>query len=207
MDCGCVYRGYCKSGLISQTVLLCVCLTLFSGCFLKKNAVDSGSVKLAKFGVTMKLPENFQPLPKEGFKDIGTLRATVLEVNPFTVIPQYAYIDSSGKAVMVVSELQFSEENRPEKYPMDNIYIYQKNLETHFASGKITSEELNGQDVTTVLMAMMFQEDGKDIALFKGLCYVYPNCFFMIDLYVQKDEVTSVDASSYVNAFNSLGVY
>jgi len=207
MDCGCVRGGYCKANRISQMVLLCVCLALFSGCFFKKKATDSGSVKLAKFGVTMKLPENFQPLPKEGFKDIETLRETVLEVAPFTVIPQYAYIDSSGKGVMVVSELQFSEGNSPEKYPMDNIYIYQKNLETHFASGEITSEELDGKDVTTVLMAMMFQEDGNDIALFKGLCYVYPNCFFMIDLYVFKDKVTSADAANYVNAFNSLGVY
>jgi hypothetical protein len=155
----------------------------------------------------MKLPENFQPLPQETFKDIETLGATILEVNPFTVIPQYAYVDTSGKGIMVISELQFSEGISPEKYPMDNIFIYQKNLETHFASGEITSEELGGHDVTTVLMAMMFQEEGDDIALFKGLCYVYPSCFFMIDLYVIKDKVTTIDATHYVNIFSSLGVY
>jgi hypothetical protein len=199
--------GSCKAVLVSQTVLLCMCLAFFPGCFLKKKAVDSGSIKLAKFGVTIKLPENFQPLPNETIKHMDTLGATVLEVNPFTVIPQYAYIDSSGKGIMVVSELQFSEGISPEEYPMDNIYIYQKNLETYFASGEITSEELGGHDVTTVLMAMMFQEDGEDIALFKGLCYVYPGCFFMIDLYVFKEKVTGIDAPNYANIFYSLEAY
>jgi hypothetical protein len=153
------------------------------------------------------LPENFQPLPQEKLKEAETLGATVLEVTPFTVIPQYAYIESSGKGIMVISELQFSEGVSPEKYPLDNIYIYQKNLEKHFASGEITSEEINGNEVTIVLMAMTFQEGEDDIALFKGLCYVYPERFFMIDLYVFKDKVTGADAANYANVFYSLGIY
>jgi len=184
-----------------------VCILFLSGCFLKKNASDPGSVKLAKFKVSMKLPENFQPLPQERFRELETLGATVLEVNPFTVIPQYAYFDNSGKGIMVVSELKISEGVSPEKYPMDNIYIYQKNLETYFASGEITSEEINGKDITTILMAMMFQENEDDIALFKGLCYVYPSRFFMIDLYVFKDKVTGIDAANYANVYYSLGIY
>jgi hypothetical protein len=181
---------------------------LFSGCFLrKKDAVDSGVTKLPQLGITLKLPKNYQPLSAEQLESVETLGATALDVEPFAVVPRYAYAESSGKGIMVVSQLQFREDAEPEKYPMDNIYIYQKNLETYFASGEITSEEIGGKDVTTVLMAMMLEEDGDDIALLKGLSYVYPDRFFMIDLYAIKSKNTANDASNYMNTFLSLGIY
>ena len=188
--------------------VLCACLLLFSGCFLrKKDAVDSGLTKLPQLGIALKLPENYQPLPPEQLKNLEMLGATALDVEPFAVVPHYAYAESSGKGIMVVSQLQFRENAEPEKYPMDNIYIYQKNLETHFASGKIRSDEIGSKDVTTVLMAMMLEEDGDDIALLKGLSYVYPDRFFMIDLYAVKKANSIDDASNYMNTFLSLGIY
>jgi hypothetical protein len=199
---------------------------LFPGCFLKKrNAADSGVTKLPQLGITLKLPENYQPLTSEQIKSVDMfgateadvqeyltdlvemLGATALDVEPFAVIPHYVYAEQSGKGILVVSELQFRENAEPEKYPMDNIYIYQKNLETYFASGEITTDEIGGKDVTTVLMVMMLEEDGDDIALLKGLSYVYPDRFFMMDLYAIKDQNTVSDASNYMNAFLSLGIY
>ena len=188
--------------------ILCACLMLLSSCFLKKrDAADSGVIKLSKLGVVLKLPENFKPLPQEQFESVEMLGATVLDVEPFAVVPHYAYAEQSGKGILVVSQLQFREDAEPEKYPMDNIYIYQKNLETYFASGEISSDEIGGNDVTTVLMVMMLEEDGDDIALIKGLSYVYPDRFFMVDLYAVKDKNTSNDASNYMNTFLSLGIY
>jgi len=194
-----MYRGYICA--------LCACLLFFSGCFLKKNPTDSGVTKLPQLGITLKLPENYQPLPTEQLETVETLGATILDVEPFAAIPRYAYVEQSGKGILVVSELKFRENAEPEKYPMDNIYIYQKNLETYFASGEISSDEIGGNDVTTVLMAMMLEEDGDDIALLKGLSYVYPDRFFMIDLYAIKSKNTVNDASNYMNTFLSLGIY
>jgi hypothetical protein len=194
-----MYRGY--------VCVLCACLIFFSGCFLRKNPADSGVTKLPQLGITLKLPENYQPLPAEQLEIAGTLGATILDVEPFAVIPRYAYAESSGKGILVVSQLQFRAGYEPEKYPMDNIYIYQKNLETYLASGEVRGDEIDGKDVTTVLMAMMLEEDGDDIALIKGLSYVYPDRFFMIDLYAIKNKNSIDDASNYMNTFLSLGIY
>jgi len=188
--------------------VLCACLALLSGCFLKKKeAADPGLTKLPNLGVSLKLPENYQPLSLEQLESVNMLGVTVLDVPPFTVVPQYAYAESSGKGIMVISQLQFRADAEPEKYPMDNIYIYQKNLETFFASGQINSDEINGNNVTTILMAMMLEEEGDDIALLKGLSFVYPDRYFMIDVYAVFDKNTAEDGSNYMNAFYSLGVY
>jgi len=185
---------------------LCVCLALFSGCFLRKNTSDSGSTKLSELGIALKIPESFQPLPQIQLKDIETLGATTLDVQPFTVTPKYVYADQD-KGVLVISQLQFSEDAVPRRYPMDNIFIYKKNLEAYFGAGEITSEEIDDQHITTVLLGMMFQEGEDDISLFKGLCYYYPDKFFMIDLYVVNSKVTTDDASGFQNIFYSLSVF
>jgi len=188
--------------------VLFICLTFLTGCFLKKrDAVDSSVTKLPALGITIKLPQNFQPLPAEQLESVKMLGATVVDVEPFTVIPHYAYAESSGKGIMVVSQLQFRGDIEPEKYPMDNLYIYRKNLETHFASGDINSNELGGKDVTTILLAMMLEEDGDEIALMKGLSYVYPDRFFMVDIYAIKGKNTVEDGSNYMNTFLSLGIF
>jgi hypothetical protein len=184
-----------------------VCLLLLSGCFLKKKEAGTGVVKLSGLSVTMKLPENFQPLPKDKLGDMAELGTTVIEAEPFTVTPLYAYFESSGKGILVVSELKFSEGSEPEKYPLDSVYIYKKNLEAHFGVEEISHEEINGKDITTVLLAMEFEDENGGISLFKGLSYKYPNQFFMIDLYVTNSKVTSKDAFGFQNVFNSLGIY
>lgn len=184
-----------------------ICLTLFSGCSPKKNKEISGGVKLPKLGITVKLPQNFQQLPKEQLDNLEMLGATTLDVYPFTVIPHYAYADTSGKGILVISELKFNEDAIVAKYPLDNIYLYKEKLEEYFASGEISYEEMGGNDVTTVLLAMMLDEGGKDIFLFKGLCHTYPYRYFMLDLYVIKDKANAADAQDFVKIFSSLGIY
>jgi hypothetical protein len=186
--------------------IVCACVTFFSACSSKKDTADP-SVKLPKLGISLKLPKSFQPLPQEQLGDMERLGATILAVEPFTVIPHYAYMESSGKGILIISELKFEEDAVSSKFPMDNIYLYKKNLEMYFASGRISSEEMGSNEVSTVLMAMMFQEGKDDIALFKGLCYVYPDRFFMLDLYVIKDKAVTDDAVDYINIFSSLGIY
>jgi len=187
--------------------ILIICLTLFSGCFSKKNKEIPGSIKLPKLGITFKLPENFQQLPKEQLDNMEKLGATTLDVYPFTVIPHYAYAETSGKGILVVSELKFKTDAIIAKYPLDNIYIYKEKLEEYFASGEISYEEMGDEKVSTLLLAMMLNEDGKDIALFKGLCHTYPYRYFMLDLYVIKDKADNADAQDFVKIFSSLGVY
>ena len=186
---------------------LFIFLTLFSGCFSKKNKTDANTEKFSKLGVAMKIPDNFLALPQDILENIETLGATVLDVEPFNVNPLYAYADNSGKGIIVVSELKFQEDITPERYALNNLNIYRNNLENYFAAGEISSEEMGNDDITTVLMAMAFQEEDDDIFLFKGLNYKYPNLFFMIDLYVINKEISKDDVFGYINMFNSLAVY
>ena len=187
---------------------LCVCLTIFSGCFLKKNKTDSDVEKFPKLGVLMKLPENFSALPQDilaGIEEYGG--ATVLDVEPFTVNPLYAYADNSGKGMLIVSELNFIDDFTPEKFAINNLLLYKNNLEDYLNSGEIKSEETGSGDITTVLLAMIFQEEDEDIFLFKSLNYIYPNLYFMIDLYVINREISQDDILGYINMFDSLSLY
>jgi len=185
----------------------CIFLIFFSGCSAKKNNTDPRVEKLSKLGVVMKLPENFIVLPQEVFVNLESLKSTVLDVEPFTVNPIYAYADNSGKGIIIVSELKFMDGIEPERFAMNNLYTYRKNLEDYLAAGEITSEEMGNDDITTVLLAMVFNEDDDDIFLFKGLNYIYPNLYFMLDLYVIDKEITESDALGYIDMFNSLSIY
>jgi len=187
--------------------ILIISLTLFSGCFVNKNKEIPGAVKFPKLGIYLKLPESFQQLPDEQLNNLGMLGATTLDVYPFTVIPHYAYVDNTGKGVFVISELKFKEDAIVAKYPLDNIFVYKKSLENYFSSDEISYEEMGDNDVSTILLAMILDEGGKDIALFKGLCHTEPDRYFMVDLYVEKDKADSSDAQDYVKIFSSLGKY
>ena len=189
------------------SLILCVFLTFLSGCFLKKDKADSGLEKLPKLGVAMKIPENFSAVPREILDNIETLGAMTLTVQPFNVNPLYAYMNNSGNGMIVISELKFMEDASVERFAMNNIYAYKKNLEERFASGEISSEEMGNDDISTILLAMVFQEDSDDIFLFKGLSYIYPNRYFMIDLYVVNRDIAESDALEYMNMFNSLSIY
>jgi hypothetical protein len=188
--------------------LLCACLTLFSGCFLKKNKTESDVEKFPKLGVQLKMPENFSALPQEVLGDIEKYGgATALDVEPFKVNPLYAYADNSGKGMLIISELKFIDDFTPEKFAINNLLIYKNNLEEFLNSGEIRSEETGNDDITTILLAMVFQEEDEDIYLFKSLNYIYPNLYFMIDLYVINREITQDDIMGYINMFDSLCLY
>jgi hypothetical protein len=187
---------------------LCVCLTLFSGCFLKKNKIDIDIDKFPKLGVRMKIPENFSVLPNDILTEIekyGVL--TVIDVEPFSVNPLRVYSGNSGKGVVIVSELNFKNDFTPEKSAVNNLLIYKKNLEGYLNSGEINSEEMGNDDITTVLLAMVFQEDGDDTFLFKSLNYKNPDIYFMIDLYVMNKDISMNDVMGYINMFDSLSLY
>jgi hypothetical protein len=186
---------------------LSVCVMVFPGCFAKKSSHDSAYEKLPKLGVVVKIPESFTALSQAQMENASLLKTTTLELEPFNVIPLYAYTDTSGKGLIIISELPFMENITPERFPMSNIYNYKKNIEDYFGSEEISSEEMGGNDISTVLLAMSFNEDGDDVFLFKGLNYIYPNRFFMIDLYVINKDITQEDAMGFINMFNSLGIY
>jgi hypothetical protein len=185
----------------------CVCLILFSGCFLRKNKIDSGFEKFPKLGVQIKIPENYYVLSQDILAEIGkTGGATTLDVKPFSVNPLHAYADNSGNGIIIISELNFQDDFTPEKFAINNLLLYKNNLENYFNSGEITSEEMGNDDITTVLLGMVFQEDD-DIFLFKSLNNIYPNLYFMIDLYVIDKEITQNDVMGYINMFDSLSLY
>jgi hypothetical protein len=183
-------------------------LTLFSGCFLKKDKTNSNFEKFPKLGVQIKIPENFSVLPQDVLAEIGKIGgATALDTEPFSVNPLHAYTENSGKGMIVVSELNFQNNFTPEKFAKNNLLIYKKNLEDLLNSGEIRSEEMGNDDISTILLAMIFNEDDDNIYLFKSLNYVYPNLYFMIDLYVIDKEITQDDAMGYINMFDSLSLY
>jgi hypothetical protein len=183
--------------------LLCICAILCAACSPKKTAADSGRVKLPQFGVSLQMPQGFKPVPQERLRNMETPAALAAE--PFTAIAHSCYADSSGRGIIIISELRFNEGFTPEKYPLDNLYLYQKNLEALLGAGEITYEETGG-DITTVLMGMTFTEGENEVSLFKGLCYKYPDVFFMIDLYVMNAKITKEDALVFQHLFNAIGL-
>jgi hypothetical protein len=189
-------------------LFLCLLCVIIGVSCSSKSSGDSAEApfKVTSLGITLKIPKGFEPLSPEQMQDIDTIGATVTPVEPFTVFPLHGFLNSSGKGVLVVSELQFIEPDKADTYPMDNLYKYQKNLETFFNAGEISNEEQSGDNISLILMGMMFNEEGQDISLFKGLCYKYPERFFMIDLYVINAHTTPEDASAYQNMFYSIGV-
>jgi hypothetical protein len=187
---------------------LCVCLVLFSGCFSKKNKEDSNFEKFPKLGVQIKIPRNFSLFPQDVLEEIETLGGvTTLDVEPFSVNPLHVYTDNSGKGMIIISELNFLNDFTPEKFAINNLLIYKSNLEVYFNSGEITSEEMGNDDISTVLLAMVFQKDDDEIYLFKSLNYVNLNLYFMIDLYVINREISQDDIQGYVIMFDSLSLY
>jgi hypothetical protein len=186
------------------SVFFLVSLILFSGCFNKRNIPRVE--ELSKLGILINIPENFQELSEEMFSNIDILMLTMLEVEPFSVNPLYAYAENTGKGLIIISELKLQENFTPEVNPLNNFYTYKRNLENHLTIEEIGSEEIGG-DITTLLLAIVFQEDGDDVFLFKGLSYIYPNHFYKIDLYVIYNEITEKDALDFINMFGSMRVY
>jgi hypothetical protein len=184
------------------------CAILWGACSSKNNGAPvEAPFKITNLGITLKIPKGFEPLSPEQTQDTGIIGTAATPVEPFTALPLYGFRDSSGKGVLIVSELKFTEPDKAEIYPMDNLYTYQKNMETFFNAGEISSEEQNNNDISLILMGMVFNEGGNDISLFKGLCYKYPEQFFMIDLYAINAKTTKDDALAYQNMFNSIGVF
>jgi hypothetical protein len=183
-------------------------LILFSGCFSKKIKPNSDVEKFPKLGVQIKIPENFSGLPRDMLVEGENLwGATALDIEPFSVNPLHAYAEDSGKGMIIVSELNFRDDFTPEKFAKNNLLIYKNNLENYFNSGEITAEEMGNDDITTVLLAMAFREDDEDIFLFKSLNYIYPNLYFMIDLYVIDREISQNDVLGFINMFDSVSLY
>ena len=186
-------------------ICACCCLIIFSGCLQKKKAegnVTAVTVQLPNLGIAVQIPENYLQMSREQMDETEMPATTVLDVEPFIVSPQYAFREKTGKGLIIVSSLGFIEGATPGKYPMDNIFIYKKNLEAYFAAGEITHEEIPGEDITTILLAVLLQEGDLDIYLFKGLSYCRPDMFFMIDLYYSA-AITDEDAIAFQNVFNS----
>jgi len=150
-------------------------------------------------GITLEIPKNFQPISEELF---GELELIVIEIEPFTRTIQHAFVESSGKGILIISELEFIEGVSPERHPLDYINIYTRNLAIHYGVDEITGEEIHTNDINTVVLAMIFGDD--DYSLFKGLSYVFPNRFFMIDLYIYNATITRDDAIGFQNIFNSI---
>jgi hypothetical protein len=183
--------------------LVCICAILCAACAPQKTEAGLDRVSLPPFGVSLQMPRGFKPVPPERLRDMETPAALAAE--PFTAVPHRGYADSAGRGIVIISELRFTEGLTPEKYPLDNLYLYQKNLEALLGAGEITSEEIGG-DISTVLMGMTFTEGESEISLFKGLCYKYPDVFFMIDLYAVNAKITREDALEFQNMFNSIGL-
>jgi hypothetical protein len=190
----------------ARHVLFSLCVIALTACFLKNDgkATEETPVQFAKLGISLKIPKGFEALSPEDLQNAELLGATVVPVEPFVVLPRYGFWDTSGKSILVISELRFTEPDKVEVYPMSNLYEYQKNLETYFGAGEIKNEEKTGFNISFILMGMLFNEEGDDISLFKGICYKYPEQFFMIDLYIINAETAKEDALAYQNMFYSI---
>jgi hypothetical protein len=195
---------------IRTVVFLIMCVLVLGSCTKKKeNDQDSDTqkLKLPRFGVSLVLPDGFVPLSKDELVEIGQNPITVPAVEPFTVSPLQGFRERESEATLTISALEFTDTGAKSGNSMSYIYDYQKNLEAYFGVEEISSEEIGGREISLLLMAMIFEEEGGNYALIKGLCYKYPTHFFVIDLYARQDLVTIEEAQGYRNMFLSLDIY
>ena len=179
--------------------ILLVCLVFFSACARESNRADSPGTRLPGLGIALEIPENFLPMPEESLVE---LEAMTLAMAPFTAIPRYAYAEISGRAFLIISELILTDGINPGERPFDSIHAYKRNLKAHFGVEEITNETIVSNNITTLFLAMLL---GDDSLLFKGLSYISPNRFVMIDLYILYD-VSPDEALGLQNIFNSLRI-
>jgi hypothetical protein len=194
-----------------QTLLLVSILAL-GACAKPKKAQPPGAagsqwLGLSRLGVSLDIPGNFIALGAEELAGISANSLSALKVEPFAVSPIQGFSEKDGKATLIISVLEFTSSTARQPNPMSNIYTYQRNLEDFFKAGDISFEEIQGKEISLLLMAMSFGEGEEEVALFKGLCYKYPEVFFMIDLYVRPAAVTAEDVQNYRNMLLSLNVY
>jgi hypothetical protein len=195
---------------LQKIYLLVFCVFCLGACRGRgdKGQEDQSKVRISQLGVSLDIPKEFKILSgEEELKVFESYNATIPEAEPFKVSPILGFRDLEGKAVMVISMLEFIDKGEAAINPMSNIYAYQKNLETYFGGGEISYEEISSKEISLLIMAMLFEENGQEIALLKGLCYKYPEYFFMLDLYAQKTLVTEDDAAKYRDMFLSLNIY
>jgi hypothetical protein len=185
-------------------------LGLLSSCAKRQEEPpDSGSQRLvlSSLGVSLDIPAAFIPVSAERLAGAAEDSLSVLRVEPFAASPIHGYGEKDGKATIIISTLEFTGSAVRETNPMANIYAYQRNLEDFFKAGEISFEEIQEREITLLLMAMSFGEGEEEMILFKGLCYKYPEHFFMIDLYIRPSAITGEDAQSYRKMFLSLNIY
>jgi hypothetical protein len=184
-------------------------VALFSCAKKQEDPPDSGSQRLvlSSVGVSLDIPTAFIPVSAEELAGAAEDSLSTLRVEPFAASPIRGYSEKDGKATIIISTLEFTGSAVRETNPMSNIYTYQRNLEDFFKAGEISFEEIQGKEITLLLMAMSFGEGEEGMILFKGLCYKYPEHFFMIDLYIRPSAITEDDAQSYRQMFLSLNIY
>jgi hypothetical protein len=158
---------------------------------------ESRGIELPRPG--MDLPPGFKSLDGEGLTALVQNSFTILELEPFTVSPLYGFTEEAGKGALIVSALELTAPGDP----LSAVYAYQRNLEDFFKAGRITYEEIPGQEGGLILMAMSFGEGEDEMILFKGL-YYSPDQFFMADLYLLRPAITEEDAQIYRTVFLSL---
>jgi len=181
----------------NHVYILLVGLVMLSGCARERPGVNSPGTRLPGLGVALEIPGNFLPMPDDM---LAELDAMTLEMAPFTAIPRYAYAEAAGRALLIVSELVLIEGANPVGHPFDHIHTYKEHLKAHFGVQEITNETIVSDDIITLFLAMLL---GDDSLLFKGLSYIAPNRFVMIDLYLLED-ITPDEAFGFQNIFNSL---
>jgi hypothetical protein len=185
-------------------------LALLSGCAKQREEPPGGEVQrlvLSPLGVSLDIPAAFTSVNAEKLEDMAQDSLTTLEIEPFTVTPIRGFTEKDDKAILIISTLEFTGDAVREPNPMSNIYAYQRNLEDFFKAGEISFEEVQGKEIALLVMAMSFGEGDNEIILFKGLCYKYPEHFFMMDLYTHSPALTGEDAQSYRQMFLSLNIY
>ena len=177
--------------------ILLACIILFSACAREDTGVIFPGTKLSGLGIALEIPENFLLMPEEA---LAELEVMTLAMAPFTAIPRYAYAEIYGRGVLIISELALIEGTNLGVHPFEHTQTYKKNLKAHFGVEEITNETIVSNNITTLFLAMLL---GDDTLLFKGLSYISPNRFVMIDLYILYD-VSPDEVLGLQNIFNSL---
>jgi hypothetical protein len=182
-------------------LLLLVLPVLAAGCA-KKPAENN--TPLPELGISIQLPPEMEAVSAEDLRQAQADTAEFPPVEPFADVPVQEFRDSTANIVLVISKLHFT---NPESAALDVVSViekYRANLAAYYGVDIVAANELIQGDFKLTIMPMIFEPEGAALSLTKVLYYVYPQRYFVFDLYFNGDKISPEKAGELEKLFLSV---
>jgi hypothetical protein len=177
---------------------------VFLGCSKKTGDTEGNTILLPDLGISIQIPEGLETVPPEQIQKLQKDAVGYPPILPFADVPCYQFVNPSTRIAAVISRLNFVDPDTAQRDPVDIMEEYRKNLEIYYKTDTIAANEFILGDYRIMSMNFLYEPGEEFIYLTKVLYHRYPQYFFMIDLYINKEGVNPEDAKKFEDMFLSI---